>query len=106
MKIRLSAELKASIEQASAANNRTMNAEIAHRLERSFSMPDLSGHIRSLSRYGVQQPRDIIGTIVELQRALGKAHALADSLNLFEPVAKANMEAEEASESDGTGTVS
>lgn len=37
MKIRLPADLKASIEEASSSNNRTMNAEIVARLESSFA---------------------------------------------------------------------
>ena len=37
MKIRLSPELKASIEESSKRNNRTLNAEITNRLEASFN---------------------------------------------------------------------
>jgi len=37
MKIRLSPELKASIEESSKKNNRTLNAEITNRLEASFN---------------------------------------------------------------------
>lgn len=40
MKIRLPAELKARIEEASSANNRTMNAEILARLYQSFDTRD------------------------------------------------------------------
>ena len=36
MKIRLSPELKAMIDEAAQANNRTLNAEITARLEASF----------------------------------------------------------------------
>ena len=36
MKIRLSPELKALIDEAAQANNRTLNAEITARLEASF----------------------------------------------------------------------
>ncbi len=36
MKVRLSADLRQKIERAAQANNRTMNAEIVQRLERSF----------------------------------------------------------------------
>lgn len=37
MKIRLSPELKAMIDEAAKANNRTLNAEITTRLEETFS---------------------------------------------------------------------
>ena len=37
MKIRLSPELKAKIDAAAKANNRTLNAEITTRLEETFS---------------------------------------------------------------------
>ena len=37
MKIRLSPELKAMIDKAAKANNRTLNAEITTRLEETFS---------------------------------------------------------------------
>lgn len=37
MKVRLSASLRQKIEQAAKANNRTLNAEIAVRLEQSFA---------------------------------------------------------------------
>lgn len=37
MKIRLSPELKAKIDETAKANNRTLNAEIVTRLEESFS---------------------------------------------------------------------
>ena len=36
MKVRLSAELRRKIEDAAKVNNRTMNAEIVSRLERTF----------------------------------------------------------------------
>jgi hypothetical protein len=36
MKVRLSAELRKMVEEAARSNNRTLNAEIVSRLERSF----------------------------------------------------------------------
>lgn len=40
MKIRLTPELKARIEAAADLNNRSMNAEIIHRLQTTFEMDD------------------------------------------------------------------
>lgn len=51
-RLRLPEELKARIETAALANNRSMNAEVLDRLERSFGndakMPSLDGRLTSL----------------------------------------------------------
>ena len=46
MKIRLSPELKALIDESAQANNRTLNAEITARLEASFQGENHTNHIK------------------------------------------------------------
>lgn len=58
MKVRLSAELRKQVEEAARTNNRTLNAEIVSRLERSFlEAPDtnVEQRLRSLARDYVSQ---------------------------------------------------
>lgn len=50
-KLRMTADLKAKIEDAAAKNNRSMNAEIVHRLERSFVTDDYAGFDSEMLEY-------------------------------------------------------
>jgi len=65
-KLRMTPEIKDAIEAAAKANNRSMNAEILSRLERSFKKSDLSKTVTELE------------TIIEALNA-----ALADELELM-----------------------
>lgn len=72
MKIRLSPMLKALVEEAAKANNRTMNAEIVSRLEHTFgeSKSGLSEKINDLH----EKPEYVTREEVErmIREALGK----------------------------------
>jgi hypothetical protein len=79
-------EFKQRIAEAAKANNRSMNAEIVARLNRSFSMPDLSGQTTSIDESGEIVSRDIVQHIADLQELLQKANWVASTLALFEGV--------------------
>lgn len=79
-------DLREKVEEAAKKSGRSMNAEIVARLNRSFSMPDLSGQTTSLSEGGEVIHRDIVQHIADLQDLLKKAHWAANSLALFEGV--------------------
>ena len=73
MKIRLPAELKARIEEASSANNRTMNAEIVARLHQSFDTRD------------TELAQDTVSAVLKtLTMAITHAERLAKRLEVIE----------------------
>lgn len=84
--VRLPPGMREKISEAAKTNNRSMNAEVVARLNRSFSMPDLSGQTTSYSEGGQVVHRDIVQHIADLQEMLQKAHHAASSLSLFEGV--------------------
>lgn len=84
--LRMLPELRQKIEESATAAGRSMNAEIVARLNRSFSMPDLSGQTTTLGKEGEVIRRDIVQHIADLQEMLEKANWMAGSLSLYEPV--------------------
>lgn len=71
MKIRLPADLKASIEEASSANNRTMNAEIVARLQTSFE-----GSVAAKSSSSVESPDMLVEGYRQAARSSEEVRAL------------------------------
>lgn len=64
MKLRLSPELKALIEESAKASNRTLNAEITARLEQSFKQDTYKGINQNEIK---QMLREVINDVVEYQ---------------------------------------
>lgn len=93
MKIRLPAELKAGVETAAKANNRTMNAEIVARLQQSFENKLLSqGDMEVLEQSaqtlglvpGTQEFKDAIQTLSDDVQTRMKAEASKNVQSLLE----------------------
>lgn len=92
MKIRLSSELKALIEAAADANNRSLNAEITTRLEATFQSDKADyegGVLGTLKAIAVEEPpKTLRGTWRNFKEkmALGLRHA--ETLNIWKDAIK------------------
>jgi hypothetical protein len=92
MKIRLSSELKALIEAAADANNRSLNAEITTRLEATFQSDNADyegGVLGTLKAIAAEEPpKTLRGTWRNFKEkmALGLRHA--ETLNIWKDAIK------------------
>jgi Arc-like DNA binding domain len=84
MKVRLSADLRQKIENAARENNRTMNSEIAARLERSFRLQDQHADPTSTPLHSDHEERlrtleEIVDAIMTEEGALSNRMAIVEA---------------------------
>lgn len=82
MKVRLSADLRQKIENAARENNRTMNSEIAARLERSFRLQDQHADPTTLHSDHEERLRtleEIVDAIMTEEGALSNRMAIVEA---------------------------
>lgn len=84
--VRFPEGMRERIAEAAKANNRSMNAEIVARLEKSFSASYIAAPtlLRSINQHGEVTSRDSKALVAELASLIRQASHLADIFNAFQ----------------------